>query len=60
MTALAAALRAFLTDERVAERFKSLGYEVILETPDEFAAAIRDELRPAGYAAGTTPSMSRR
>ena len=54
---LAAALRAFLTDERVAERFKSLAYEIILDTPDEFAAAIRDELHPSGYAAGTTSTM---
>ena len=60
VAALAAALRAFLTDERVAERFKSLAYEIILDTPDEFAAAIRDELHPIGYAAGTPPSMPRR
>jgi tripartite-type tricarboxylate transporter receptor subunit TctC len=54
VAALAVALRAFLTDERVAERFKALGYEIILDTPDEFAAAIRDELHPTGHAAGTT------
>jgi len=60
VTALAAALRAFLTDERVAERFKSLAYEVILDTPDEFAAAIRDELRPTGPAAGASAAPPRR
>lgn len=59
VAALAAALRAVLTDASVAANFKSLGYEIILETPDEFAAAIRDELHPTGYA-GTTPSMPRR
>lgn len=47
IAALAAALRAALTDETVAGRFKALGYEILLDSPDEFAAAIREELKTA-------------
>jgi tripartite-type tricarboxylate transporter receptor subunit TctC len=42
---LAAALRAALTDADLARRFLALGYEVVLDSPDEFAATIREELR---------------
>jgi tripartite-type tricarboxylate transporter receptor subunit TctC len=42
---LAAALRAALTDPDLARRFLALGYEVVLDSPDEFAATIREELR---------------
>lgn len=45
VAALAAALRAALVDDSVATRFKALGYDIILESPDAFAAAIQDESR---------------
>jgi tripartite-type tricarboxylate transporter receptor subunit TctC len=43
---LVAALRAALTDPDVARRLAAAGYEVVLDSPDEFAAAIRRELEP--------------
>lgn len=42
---LAAALRAALTDPDLVHRFLAFGYEVVLESPAEFGAAIRDELQ---------------
>ena len=37
---IAAALHAMRADPDVGHRFATLGYEVITDTPDEFAAAI--------------------
>lgn len=44
---IAAALRAMQTDPEVSQRFRTLGYEVIMETPEEFGAAIAAEVAQA-------------
>ena len=44
---LSAALHAALNDEDIRRRFASLGYEAIVETPEEFAVAIRFEAEQA-------------
>ena len=44
---IAAALRAMHADPEVGRRFKALGYEPIVEAPEEFAAAIAAEVAQA-------------
>ena len=43
--AIATALRIALTDPEFARRLGALGYEIVIDSPDEFAATIREELR---------------
>ncbi len=47
ITELSDALRAALNDKDIRRRFASLGYEAIIETPEEFAIAIRVEAEQA-------------
>lgn len=49
---LAASLRAVLADADLARRFAALGYEIIADTPAEFAAAIRLEAAETAPLAG--------
>jgi len=52
---LTTALHAMLADAAVAQRFASLGYETIVESPDEFGAAIRAEVAGARAMAANDP-----
>jgi tripartite-type tricarboxylate transporter receptor subunit TctC len=47
ITELSGALHAALNDDDIRRRFANLGYEAIVETPEEFAVAIRLEAEQA-------------
>jgi tripartite-type tricarboxylate transporter receptor subunit TctC len=49
---IATALRAMQADPEIGRRFTALGYEAIVEAPEEFAAAIRAEVAQAREAVG--------